>query len=314
MPRPGGCGPGDAARRARRSAPMSRRAPGRRSPGRSRAARARAATRIASIPCVGSSERTSTAAPTPGRPADDVDAPVDPVGAVHVEPPRRAEHRGVPGGHAPERVRRGVVGRVRLGLDDRAADAVDEERPADERAGGRDRVALEVERQPAGCQRYPSPAGSIVPHPSMCDAAHATPVPGQRRRASGAASRGRSRGRCRTRGPTRDARRGSCGGSRRRGTRAATRSPPISTHAWPPRWPGASTIRTPGRDLGAVVGLVQPAPRSASRTCRALRSAGSARAHSAAVARHDDPPCRDVRQRRRSGRSRGASGRRCRCR
>jgi hypothetical protein len=42
---------------------------------------------------------------------------------------------------------------VRLGLDNGASHPVDEKRPADERPGRGDRVAGEVERQPAGCQR-----------------------------------------------------------------------------------------------------------------------------------------------------------------
>ena len=70
--------------------------------------------------------------------ADEVEAPVDPVGAVDVRVPRRAEHDGVPRCRAAEGVA-GRVGRiVGLDLDDRAADPVDEQRDADQ--VGRDLV------------------------------------------------------------------------------------------------------------------------------------------------------------------------------
>ena len=66
------------------------------------------------------------------RVADDVRAPVDPVRAVDVEAARWAEHRRVPRRLPTERVARRIVRRVRLRLDDHAADTVDEQRPADE--------------------------------------------------------------------------------------------------------------------------------------------------------------------------------------
>ena len=70
--------------------------------------------------------------------ADEVEAPVDPVGAVDVRVARRAEHDGVPRRPAAEGVA-GRVGRiVGLDLDDRAADPVDEQRDADQ--VGRDLV------------------------------------------------------------------------------------------------------------------------------------------------------------------------------
>ena len=70
--------------------------------------------------------------------ADEVQAPVDPVGAVDVRVPGRSEHRRVARRAAAEAVRGGILGVVRLDLDDPAADAVDEERDADQL--GRDLV------------------------------------------------------------------------------------------------------------------------------------------------------------------------------
>ena len=64
--------------------------------------------------------------------AHDVRAPVDAVRPVDVEPSRRPEHRRVPRLPPAERVARRIGRLVRLRLDDHAADAVDEERPADE--------------------------------------------------------------------------------------------------------------------------------------------------------------------------------------
>ena len=64
--------------------------------------------------------------------ADEVQAPVQPVRAIHVRVPRRAEHRGVPCGPAAIAVRRRVLVVVRLDLDDLAADAVHEQRHAEE--------------------------------------------------------------------------------------------------------------------------------------------------------------------------------------
>ena len=83
------------------------------------------------------------------------------------------------------RPREGVRGRVvalavGLGLDDRAAHTVHEQRPADQRPGGRHGVARQVERRDhCRCGRQPRPARrrSIVPHPAMCDATPAVPVP-----------------------------------------------------------------------------------------------------------------------------------------
>ena len=64
--------------------------------------------------------------------ADEVQAPVDPVRAVDVRVPGRAEHRRVALGPAAEAVRGGILVVVRLDLDDHAADAVDEQRGADQ--------------------------------------------------------------------------------------------------------------------------------------------------------------------------------------
>ena len=50
--------------------------------------------------------------------ADEVQAPVDPVGAVDVRVPGRPEHRGVPRCAAAVAVRRRILGVVRLDLDD----------------------------------------------------------------------------------------------------------------------------------------------------------------------------------------------------
>ncbi|CAN7697332.1 hypothetical protein LJR290_005707 [Variovorax sp. LjRoot290] len=66
--------------------------------------------------------------------ADEVEAPVDAVGAIDVGAPRRPEHRGVALGRAAEAVRGRVVAIVGLGLDDAAADAVDQQRDADQQA------------------------------------------------------------------------------------------------------------------------------------------------------------------------------------
>jgi hypothetical protein len=81
-------------------------------------------------------------------PADDIAAPVDPIGAVDVEPPGRAEHRRVAPGPTSKGVTRWIVGTVRLGLDNHAADAVNEKCPADERR--RNVVRLTREELSAG--------------------------------------------------------------------------------------------------------------------------------------------------------------------
>ena len=70
--------------------------------------------------------------------AHEVEAPVDAVGAVDVRVARRAEHDRVPRRLPAEAVTRGILLVVGLDLDDPAADAVDEERHADQ--VGRDLV------------------------------------------------------------------------------------------------------------------------------------------------------------------------------
>ena len=67
------------------------------------------------------------------RVADDVHAPVQPVRAVHVQMTGRAEHDRVARRPAAEGVTCRVLLRVRLRLDDHAADTVDEQRPAEQR-------------------------------------------------------------------------------------------------------------------------------------------------------------------------------------
>ena len=64
--------------------------------------------------------------------ADEVEAPVDAVRAVHVRVTGRAEHRLVPRRTPAEAVRGGVLLVVGLDLDDDTADAVHEERRPDE--------------------------------------------------------------------------------------------------------------------------------------------------------------------------------------
>ena len=155
------------------------------------------------------------------RAADDVDAPVDPVGAVDVEAAGRPEHHLVPRRQPGVAVRRRVVLPVRLGLDHHPADAVDEQRPADHVPGSAEDVARQVERQ-SGCQRRPLPVGD--------DPREAGDVrcgrPSRRRRpprpAPRGASAGRAPGRCRSPGPSRGARRAP-GGGRRPPGRAARR-------------------------------------------------------------------------------------------
>jgi len=66
--------------------------------------------------------------------ANDVGAPVDPVRAIDVQVPGWPEHRRVPPRPPTIRVARRVVRRVRLGLDDDAADAVHEEQRSDQAA------------------------------------------------------------------------------------------------------------------------------------------------------------------------------------
>ena len=90
-------------RRARRG-PRSRRAPGRAARGPSRGAASfstpAACRASSSSPWSGSSARTSRALADALRPADEIQAPVDAIGAVHVGVPGRAEHRAVPRGAA----------------------------------------------------------------------------------------------------------------------------------------------------------------------------------------------------------------------
>ena len=64
--------------------------------------------------------------------ADEVQAPVDPVRAIDVRVARRAEHGPVARGLAAVAVPGRVVGVVGLDLDDATADAVDEQRAADQ--------------------------------------------------------------------------------------------------------------------------------------------------------------------------------------
>ena len=64
---------------------------------------------ISSSPAVGSSARISTALGDAFLRTDDVQAPVDAVGAVDVGKPRRPEHRGVPFGAAVPIAVRGRV-------------------------------------------------------------------------------------------------------------------------------------------------------------------------------------------------------------
>ncbi len=64
--------------------------------------------------------------------AHQVQAPVDAVGAIDVGVARRAEHGGVAGGRAAERVRGGVLPVVGLDLDDPPAHSVHEQRHADQ--------------------------------------------------------------------------------------------------------------------------------------------------------------------------------------
>ena len=64
--------------------------------------------------------------------ADKIQAPMHAVGAVDVRVPGRAEHRAVAGRLPSEAVARRILLVVGLDLDDRPADAVDEERAADE--------------------------------------------------------------------------------------------------------------------------------------------------------------------------------------
>ena len=84
--------------------------------------------------------------------ADEIQAPVDAVGAVHVGKAGRAEHHGVALGSAPEAVRRRVGVVIGLDLDDQAADVVDEQRGPDQFGGdlvdaaGEERAAESAER------------------------------------------------------------------------------------------------------------------------------------------------------------------------
>ena len=89
--------------------------------------------------------------------ADEVQAPVDAVGAVDVRVPGRAEHRGVARGTAAVAVARRVLVVVGLDLDDRAADAVDEQRRADQRR--RDLVDAAGEEPQPGSARVVADEG-----------------------------------------------------------------------------------------------------------------------------------------------------------
>ena len=81
----------------------------------------------------------------PGRRADEVEAPVDAVGAVDIGATRRPEHHRVARRVAGVAVRCRVVLVVGLGLDDRPADAVDEHARADQRARDLERRGGEVD-------------------------------------------------------------------------------------------------------------------------------------------------------------------------
>jgi hypothetical protein len=67
--------------------------------------------------------------------ADEIEAPVDAIGAVDVRTAGWTEHRRVAQGGAAEAVRGRVLAVVGLGLDDAAADAVDQQQRADQRTG-----------------------------------------------------------------------------------------------------------------------------------------------------------------------------------
>jgi len=80
------------------------------------------------------------------RHADEVEAPVDAVRAIDVGAARRSEHHRVSCRVAGVAVRRRIDLVVRLGLDDRAADAVDEDAGADQLARDDERRGGEVDR------------------------------------------------------------------------------------------------------------------------------------------------------------------------
>ena len=64
--------------------------------------------------------------------ADEIQAPMDAVGAIDISEARGAEHHPVARRRAAERVRRRIGVMIGLDLDDEAADAVDQQRRADQ--------------------------------------------------------------------------------------------------------------------------------------------------------------------------------------
>ncbi|GEM_PF-220124 len=80
-----------------------------------------------------------------GLAADEVQAPVNPVGAVHVGVGRRAEHGGVALGLAAVGVRGRIVAVIGLGLDDAPADAVHQHHHADQLARHQVRRRIEID-------------------------------------------------------------------------------------------------------------------------------------------------------------------------
>ena len=87
--------------------------------------------------------------------ADEIHAPVDAVGAIDIGKAGRAEHHLVPRRRAAEGVRRRVGVMIGLDLDNDAADAVDQQRRADQ--VGRDLVHAAGEKR--ALQRLAEPGG-----------------------------------------------------------------------------------------------------------------------------------------------------------
>ncbi|PAV92646.1 hypothetical protein WR25_17456 [Diploscapter pachys] len=73
----------------------------------------------------------------------DVEAPVDTVAAVDIGAARRPEHRGIAWRRPARTVRGGIVGIIGLRLDNRAADAIDQQGRADKRPCDLFDVAIE---------------------------------------------------------------------------------------------------------------------------------------------------------------------------
>src|SRR5215813_1420462 len=64
--------------------------------------------------------------------ADEIDAPVDAIGAVDIHMAWRSEHHSIAGGRSPKAVRRRVSVVISLNFDDRSADAVGKKYCADQ--------------------------------------------------------------------------------------------------------------------------------------------------------------------------------------